>query len=94
MLAHNVRVADIDGNGALDVVTGEQDQSAQKRVTVAPGTVSRPRRTATVRARFPPWCPSGIAHPSCRSSIVVGSSCGTWSSAVWAELPSPSVSRL
>ena len=30
-------------------------EEAQKRVTVAPGTVSRPSFTATVRARFPPW---------------------------------------
>jgi hypothetical protein len=33
-LAHNVRVADMDGNGALDIVTGEQDQSVRRRVTV------------------------------------------------------------
>ncbi|HEY7795157.1 MAG TPA: FG-GAP-like repeat-containing protein [Gaiellaceae bacterium] len=33
-LSHNVRVADIDGNGALDVIAGEQDQSIQKRLAV------------------------------------------------------------
>jgi hypothetical protein len=33
-LSHNVRVADIDGNGALDVIAGEQDQSSQKRLAV------------------------------------------------------------
>lgn len=33
-LSHNVRVADIDGNGALDVIAGEQDQSMQKRLAV------------------------------------------------------------
>ncbi len=33
-LAHNVRVADLDGNGAPDVIAGEQDQSAQKRLAV------------------------------------------------------------
>jgi hypothetical protein len=32
--AHNIRLADMDGNGALDVVTGEQEQAPQKRVTV------------------------------------------------------------
>jgi hypothetical protein len=33
-LSHNVRVADIDGDGALDVIAGEQDQSIQKRLAV------------------------------------------------------------
>jgi hypothetical protein len=32
--AHNIRPADMDGNGALDVVAGEQDQSTLKRVAV------------------------------------------------------------
>jgi hypothetical protein len=32
--AHNIQVADIDGNGALDLVVGEQDQSVQRRVMV------------------------------------------------------------
>jgi hypothetical protein len=32
--AHKVQVADIDGNGTLDLVTAEQDQAAQKRVSV------------------------------------------------------------
>jgi FG-GAP-like repeat len=32
--AHKIQVADIDGNGTLDLVTAEQDQSGQRRVSV------------------------------------------------------------
>lgn len=32
--AHKVQVADIDGNGTLDIVTAEQDQSERRRVSV------------------------------------------------------------
>jgi FG-GAP-like repeat len=31
---HNIGVADINGDGTLDLVTGEQDQSAQHRIAV------------------------------------------------------------
>jgi hypothetical protein len=31
---HNVRLADMDGNGALDIVTAEQEQSPLDRVSV------------------------------------------------------------
>jgi hypothetical protein len=32
--AHNVRVADINGDGAIDIVTSEQEQAAGRRVSV------------------------------------------------------------
>ena len=32
--AHNLRIADMDGNGSLDIVTAEQEQSEQRRVSV------------------------------------------------------------
>lgn len=32
--AHNVQIADIDRNGTLDIVAGEQDQSEQRRIAV------------------------------------------------------------
>ena len=32
--AHNLQIADVDGNGTLDVVAGEQDQSENRRIAV------------------------------------------------------------
>ena len=31
---HNIQIADVDANGAFDVIAGEQDQSAQRRIAV------------------------------------------------------------
>ncbi|MGE0877797.1 MAG: FG-GAP repeat domain-containing protein [Acidimicrobiia bacterium] len=32
--AHNIQIADVDANGSVDVIAGEQDQSTQKRIAV------------------------------------------------------------
>src|SRR6185312_10086178 len=63
---------------AMRVVCSDDEQY---RLTVVPGTVSYPSRTATTRAMLKPCSPPGSPQPSARSSIWVGSSWGTWASA-------------
>ena len=66
---------------------------AQYRVTVVPGRWSKPSRTATTRPMLNPASPPGRPQPSIRSSMSVGSSCGTLSSAARTMLAARSSGR-
>ena len=47
---------------------------AQKRLIWVPATVSgRPAKIAAVLAMSAPWSPTGVTHPSTRSSMALGS---------------------
>ncbi len=61
---------------------------AQNRLTVTPPTeCGSPASSAPMRATFRPCSASGIAQPTIASSIVFGSSPGTWASAARIAAP-------
>ncbi|MNE84507.1 hypothetical protein D3C80_1814220 [compost metagenome] len=67
---------------------------AQKRLTVMPPTVlGRPDSSAPMRATFRPCWASGIAQPQTMSSMLAGSSPGTWASALFSVRASRSSGR-
>ena len=68
---------------------------AQKRLTVTPPTLcGSPASTMATRAMFMPCSPSGKLQPMMASSIALGSSEGTWASALFTAATSRSSGRM
>ena len=78
-------------SAAIDTACSPEEQ---KRLTVAPATVSgSPASSSATRATFMPCSASGIAQPAITSSIAFGSSDGTSASAAFSTCASRSSGR-